>query len=85
MCLWGFFSRSSQRKTAWKEKCSLYGLSGMKTTFNTEILENSLFHFPAHSCFCNYLKRIQNFPGKNGNPKGVCQPIILAILFPKNA
>ena len=42
----------------------------MKTAFNTEILENSLFHFPAHSCFCIYLRRIQNFLGGSANPKG---------------
>ena len=66
----GFVSRPSQRKAAWKENCSLYGLRGMKTAFNTEILENSLLHFPVHSCFCNYLKRIQNFPGRNGNSEG---------------
>ena len=66
----GFVSRPSQRKTAWKENCSLYGLRGMKTAFNTEILENSLLHFQVHSCFCNYLKRIQNFPGRNGNSEG---------------
>ena len=81
----GFVSRPSQRKAARKENCSLYGLRCMKTAFNTEILENSLFHFPADSCFCNHLKKNQNFPGRSGNPKGDMPTYCFGHFIPKNA